>query len=722
MSFDFGVAKKLYAKSQHPRILVDESSLAVLRKKVRTGTPKKLMNALRAFVKPLVEFVEKSDNVAGMFAHHTVRKDPSGGRVIAGLCEIAIVGAVDKDERAINAVRAALAAFPAGDKLGPRDSYRPGYGHLHIMHHAYDLVANYMTKEERAAYTQWTLACSIRESLVDLRKVNYLRCAGQNIAMVGMITALHGLLAIEGDEGVPDLAAEKAELLRFFESTMFTQMGENGYPHEDIAYGTGMVAFTSLLVEALRRAGLYDAYTQCPRYLKFADAMLHFVQPWGKYLSNTGDYGADFGPRAPIFPRQAAVTKNPAVLWLHGQISYPIAAAYPLDASQRRLHNPELQIGKDYQIPVDYCSLITIGDLKKPVHPLKAKTRTEYVDRDRGIVTFRSSWRDDATFVVFDGAQRSTGAQGHAHDSGSHFSLSALGEYFAIDTGRYCIEQDQHNVVLVDGKGGQTTNGEWRATWYSSVLTGYNPRPFVDTAKVTHSQASDCYWAHRTLGLVKDPTNARVPAYVWTVEDINKSNDYREFWWQLQANPAHKITIKKDHATVTGSDHGNHLDVFIGMPYPPAYPKPSTLEFSQNMQQGGSHAYMWDKYETIQALYKKQVGHEAYGPSWLRPRLVAKVSSYAGRFMSLMIPRVKGGAMPKVERLDSMDNTLAMRVTFGDIEDTIIWAYEHHLLEAGDILARGDWCVVRRSKKTGRVLAHEMSDGTRLEVGGKKIV
>ena len=53
------------------------------------------------------------------------------------------------------------------------------------------------------------------------------------------------------------------------------------------------------------------------------------------------------------------------------------------------------------------------------------------------------------------------------------------------------------------------------------------------------------------------------------------------------------------------------------------------------------------------------------------------------------------------------------------VEDTVIWAYEHHILEAGDVVARGNWCVVRR--KRGRVIAHAIDEGTRLEVAGKAI-
>src|SRR6185369_3169695 len=88
-----------------------------------------------------------------------------------------------------------------------------------------------------------------------------------------------------------------------------------------------------------------------------------------------------------------------------------------------------------------------------------------------------------------------------------------------------------------------------------------------------------------------------------------------------------------------------------------------------------------------------------------RPRLIGKVSGYNGRFMSIMLPRKNGEAAAKVERLPSLDNSLAVRITFEDVEDTLIWAYEHRLLMAGDVDARGRWVVVRRSRKSGRVRA-----------------
>jgi hypothetical protein len=75
-----------------------------------------------------------------------------------------------------------------------------------------------------------------------------------------------------------------------------------------------------------------------------------------------------------------------------------------------------------------------------------------------------------------------------------------------------------------------------------------------------------------------------------------------------------------------------------------------------------------------------------------------------------------------VRRLPSLDNSLAVRIAFADVEDTLIWAYEHNLLEAADVQGVGQWCVVRRQRRTGRVLHHALGAGTSLTVAGRTLV
>ncbi|MBI2441925.1 MAG: heparinase II/III family protein [Lentisphaerae bacterium] len=724
MKSSFGCAKPLFDGKIHPRLFCGPQDLLRLRKQIRTGYGLKLMNALRKKVRPLLDVIETADSLPLLIAHHTVRKHPRGGSVLAALADIAFVGVLDDNARAVEAAQRVLLAVPEALAIGPRNTYDLSYGVIGELQLTYDFLRARLSPEACALYTRWAVKTAIRETLRTIRAGHFLRSAGANIPMVGMMSALMTLLAVKGDPGVPDLAEEEGELVRMFEAALFCGIGSNGYPAEDIAYGSGMVSFMARLVEPLRRAGLYDAYA-LPRYRRFGRAMLHFVQPWGKFLSNTGDYGADFGWRSPVFPRLATETRDPTLLWLHGTLSYPIACAGPMDMKTRRVDFPELKLAPGFQAPVDLYSLLTLSDLRKPVHPSKTRIPTQFMDSDRGIVTFRSSWKPDATFVVFDGAQRPSSAQGHAHDSGGHFSLSALGEYFAIDTGRYNIEQDQHNVVLVDGKSGQSTKGQWRASWYQAVLTSYRPGPWVDTASVNNSQMADCYWSKRTLGLVKETAGAGAPAYVWTVEDINKANDYREFWWTMNVHPDHRITCFSDHATIIGSDHGNFLDVHFALPDPAAYPKPHCLKLAQDHQQYGSYAYPMGQGNDPQALareYRRTVGHLEYGPVFYRPRLIAKVAGYNGRFMAVMLPRRANEPRAKVESMPTLDNGLALRLTFDKVVDTVLWAYDHHLLEADGIKARAQWCVVRRQRKTGRVLYFALGDGYTLAINGKRYV
>ncbi|MBI3987690.1 MAG: heparinase II/III family protein, partial [Lentisphaerae bacterium] len=490
-----------------------------------------------------------------------------------------------------------------------------------------------------------------------------------------------------------------------------------GYPEEDIGYGTAVVAGLAQLIEPLRRAGLYDAYADCPRYAKFGEAILHFVQPWGRYLTNTGDHSDCIICRETVLARQAEEARNPSILWLLGRLIYPTTLPLPGDTSPPT--TVEIPLHKGFQIPATGWSLLLAPTLKKigAARPSPATMPTAFRDRTRGIVSFRSGWDDDATFVVFDGSQRSPACQGHMHASGGHFDLSALGEYFATDTGRYNIEQNCHNVVLVDGKSGRSTDGQWVNTTWHGLLTDYQPGAFCDTAAADSSYQHACFWARRRVGLVK---GRGAPAYAWTLEDINKANDWAEFWWQLHTSPENTIALDGQTATITGWRHGHQLDVHFVLPPPNAYPKAHTLRLDQDEATPSSYRYVPNPREEVARRFARPA-EQVHGPGYVRPRLLAKVGGYNGRFMALMLPRRKGEPRATVEALPTRDNAFAARLTFGGVEDTLICAYEHHLLEADGIHGGGDWCVVRRDRKTRRVLQYELGDGTSVTVDGKTL-
>jgi len=541
---------------------------------------------------------------------------------------------------------------------------------------------------------------------------------------IHMIAPLMCMLAIEGEPDIGDFSAERALALKYLDATLHTAYHADGYPEEDIGYGTDIAGPMAWVVEAVRRAGLYDAYDPqrgCPHWGLLGRALVHFVQPWGEYLSMTGDHPNYFWNREFCLGRIAGETRDPVVRWLLGTLEF---TGKEMANNPYRDFHVEVPLRKGFQVPATGLSLLMLDELIKPaLHPAKAKVPTAFCDRTRGIVSFRSDWSENATYAVFDGSQRSPAAQGHAHASCGHFSLTALGEYFAVAPGRYGVEQDQHNLVLVDGKSGRSTGGRWVQSYWHGNLTDYAPGPLCDFASVDSSHQHDCYWARRHLGLVK-PTATKgarsdTPAYVWTVEDVNKSNDYREFWWTLNTSPENIITLGDQSATITGWRRGNHLDVHFALPDRDVYPKPHTLTLTQDEWAISANQDVQNPRANADAYVRPAA--MVNGIVFVRPRLIAKVAGYNGRFMSLLLPRREGQTPAQVERLPAIDNVLAVRITFDRVVDTLIWAYEHHLLDADDIEARGQWCLVRRDRRSGRVLSHALSKGTVIRVAGRTL-
>ncbi|MBI2190476.1 MAG: heparinase II/III family protein [Planctomycetes bacterium] len=713
MNFQLGCAAELYRMRMHPRVLIGPNDLDRLKRRCRAGDGRKLLLGLRRKLDPIVNQMLQGENLSSSLGEAIRKPDFLW---MGNIHDLALTGLVENDDRYLEAARKLLLSLPVA--FGHPEKLSPGvYGNLagvYLMCYgghplAYDLLYSQLNPEEISTYCRWVVELCIRPAIARARP-NYFKCAGANTPICETLPALIGLLTVMGDPGVPDLSAELKELVSWLEATLSCAIHSNGYPAEDIGYGTAVAAFLAEIVEPLRRSGVYDVYASCPRYARFGQAVLHFVQPWGRNLSNTGDHGDDFGWRELILARQAEETESPALLWLLGTLSYGDfywKERPPLPSFL------EVPLRNGFQAPASALSLLAVDRFKKAKTPGRAGIPTSFCDPERGIVSFRSGWKEDDTFVVFDGCHRSPAAQGHAHDSCSHFSLSALGEYFAIDTGRYCIEQNQHNVVLVDGRSGRSTDGEWRMSPYGGILTDFRPDAFCDTAAADSSHQHDCYWARRTLGLVK---GRGAPAYVWTLEDINKANDWAEFWWQLHTSPENVITVRRRTATIRGWRKGNRLDVHFVLPVASSYPKPYTLSLARDVATPSSFKYIPKPQERARKFDRPS--YMLHGPVFVRPRLIAKVAGYNGRFASILLPRPKGAKPAPVERLASLDNSLAVRIVFDKVEDTLIWAYEHRLLEAGDVKGRGSWCVVRRSRASGRVLAAAMGDGTSLEIGG----
>ena len=700
IGLDFGCAASQYKVASHPRLLISPGDEKRIRTACRKGVQKKLHTSLREKVMPLIDLTLGCADVASLVGNPTGARNggsKEGARVTHALDDIAFIGVVDDNENAIEAVRRVLVSKPANS------------GNNFNVHFAYDLVWPRLSESDRSAFVSWA-AESVERSRKLISDDRYLLHAGGNIMMSYMLNGFMYLLATIGDAGAPDYSKERAAYLRYFEAAINSAVGPEGYPAEDIGYGTLMSSRLCRMGSCLRRAGWFDAYAQGTRLSRFGRAMLHFVQPWGGFLSNTGDHGDDFGGRDLALAHLARINRDASLTWLLGTLSYT-----GLDPEYRHLVPPEARettLAKNVDVPRTWLSLVTLMDAPASKHPSKLRIPTAFKDSDRGIVSFRSGWTDNDTYVYFDGSQRPTAAQGHAHDSGGHFCLSAYREYFAISPGRYGIEQDQHNVMLVDGKSGRSTDGEWRNSWYHARLVDYQPDAFCDYASADNTTQSNCYWSFRHFGFVK---GAGAPGYAWTVDDVNGGNDFRQFWWTMHTEPGSTIELNGDRALVRGRRTGATLHVGFVKPDASLYPQPHTLELAQDVPWTSSHKYVGREWA---ASHTKQTVHHA---TLNRPRLVAKVSGYNGRLLAAMVPTKKGGPAPVFEPLSSLPGSLALRIVFPKVEDTIIFAFANGLLEADDVRGRGRWVAIRRDRKTRRVLNTTLFGGDLLEVAGRSV-
>jgi hypothetical protein len=699
----------------HPRLFFDASELPALRDQCQTGVGSRVLAGMRRRLRPVIAAANADPDLPGTLARLEVELHTVGAAPLRDLPEIAMLAAIDQDADASAAALRILDACPDAQTRAPHDRLRISFVCGGNVAFAYDLMATTMTAAARGRFCVWAVDQGVHGVLASL-PANYPLVAGANIPIAGLTSALLTMLAIAEDPGVPSFAATRARALQWYEASLHAAIGPDGYPEEDMGYGTLNIARLVWAGEALQRAGWLDVHGRCPRYCAAGRALLHFVQPWGEYLSTTGDHGDDFGGREFVLARLAAATNDPALLWLLGTLHNDYGALMSPDGTSS--HSREVRVSRHVQMPGTAFSLLAADAMHDARHPRDTDVPTSFLDRGRGIVSFRSGWESTATLLVVDGSQRSPASPGHAHASCGHFSLSALGDYFAVDSGRYNIEQNCHNVVLIDGRSGRDTGGKWMAAPHHGLLTGYRPGTFADSANVDSSHQHNCIWARRTVGLVK---GRHMPAYAWVVDDTNAADDWAEYHWQLHSSPENSINIEGSRATITGWRRGNHLDIAFILPAAEHFPRPhALLGLAVDTATPSAHAYVKAP-ESRVARFVRPAAQLHYA-TFARPRLTARVAGWNGRFLSLLLPRRQGQRSAEITSLPTVPGALAVRIRTATVEDTLVFAFDHSLLEAGPVHGRGHWCVVRRSRRSGRVLAWELADGTALSVESRPLL
>lgn len=719
-----------------PRVCLGPDQLADLRQRITQGDSKAIYDQLVLRVDQLVDGVEQCDDLPALMLSNAAFKVPQ----LARMFDMAMVGAIGRDPRVISAVIRVLTTLPEAQKrsgLPISNRSRITREVTLLMPATLDLVWHDMADDQRKMLVKWLADEVIRPSL-NFVKRGYMTATGANIPVQSVMLPLMATMAIWGEPQAGDLTRERDELLVMYEASLRGVFGQDGYPEEDTGYGPSTGGSMVVVAHALQRAGWFDAFTLCPRLTKFPQAMLAIMQPSGLYLTNTGDHTDQCAGREFFLPRLAAAGGGPIGTWLAqsltsehppgpnmvGKMGMELDKNSP--APKRPVVGFEVPLAKHGQLPASSLTLLALPyfDQAPPAHPQEVGAPTAYCDRSRGIVSFRDHWREDATLLIVDASQRSAMAQGHAHSSSGHFNLSALGEYFAIDTGRYCIEQDQHNLLLVNGKSGRSTNGKWTHARHPGRLTQYQPHPLCDMTAVDSSHQHQTQWAWRWAGLVK---GGPIPAWAWTVDDINACDDWFMSQWTLNTSPENTIELHPQddasqhtaHATITGCRQGHHLDVHLVTIAPGTYSKAHTLTLKQDEKTSGSPDYITPEEGEKDYARPRDMVH---GPVFRRPRLIAELQGYTGQLMSIMLPRHHDQPPAVVRTLPTLQGAVALSVQAQDIEDVMIWSFGHGVLHADNIRANGQWALVRRHISTGEIIAWRVDENEPLFVGDRRIV
>jgi len=482
--YGFRAAEELYKNGTHPRLFIGPGDLETIRLKTTSGDGKKIMAALHRRTNPLFDTVHQSKNIAKTLAGDGSWHSP-GARIYLAINDMAMVTAMDKEPKALSAMHMIF------DSLC-REDERKTQAAMNILSLAipFDLLYNTFSTKQKKAFIK--PAVVEINTLFESLKNDFLKRSGSNIQIGRLLSCIYGILVLKGEPGVRKYNREMKRLIHCVEASLHTTTGRNGYPEEDTGYGVGVSASLFQTGEWLSRAGLFDMLKHCPRIKKFGQAVLHILEPWKKNLSNTGDHGDDFGNREYILTRLATINNDPTLLWLMLRLSYNHGAVHP--ENKQPDYWIEANLGKGTQVPASYRSLLILDQLKGAKSPETCRIPTAFMDPDRGVVSFRNDWKSDLdSFVFFDGAQRNPSAQGHSHASCGHFSLSAVGEYFSIGTGRYCVDQDQHSVVLVNGKSGRSTQGQWKQCCYPGRLIDYQTDSFCDFTAADSSHQHETY-------------------------------------------------------------------------------------------------------------------------------------------------------------------------------------------------------------------------------------
>lgn len=619
--------------------------------------------------------------------------------------EAALIYHLTGDEDALRYVEQCIAAVDGVWRDKKRLKRAPAGNYPANSHGEIALAAD-LCRDGLSNQTLEILLPLMRDSLIDFHRgedayVGY--GGGGNISYCQMINAAWCALAWGEDCGHPAWQEVIRHAVNYTRCYLRRGCDSQGFGYEGTTYSGGVFHYIYLFAQTLFQNGGENLFETEPVMRAIPDAMCLLVFPDGSALMNINDHG--------LLPPQS-------LSWLHltakhydNPMHLGLWRAFEGPGDPRRPYGDVMPWFRNTYMPGVAAVDEQAGMLQSVLHwdadatftPLdKCPLPTSMYSQGTETSNFRTSWGPDAVYVNFLGAGRSHASQTHRHADCGHFSIVAHGEYLAIDTGRYNCDEDQHSVVLVDGKCHMPNEG-WGMSKRPGRLDGFQRHEMLSYVRADMAFMKDCEWADRHLLFV--PIGGD-DCYVVTIDNFNKDSSRHFYQWQLQTNPECALQIDgKDTARLVGGKA--RLDLSFLIPGPEDFPQePHSLELQTDTAQW-SRPYGKEVEETQEktALMITSVR---------RPRLNATVTGLNGQIMAVMVPRKPDQPSLAVRQVPER-RVMRAEIDCGPFTDTVVAALDHGCLQLADIEGFAEIALIRRDKN-GKLIGSWTSSGEELNV------
>ncbi len=479
----------------------------------------------------------------------------------------------------------------------------------------------------------------------------------------------------------------------------------SGFSYEGTGYGHGVFQVMFMFVQLLQQSGHADLYRTEPRLREIIEASLRVLFPDHSFLTNDNDVGLIGAESMPYLLLAHRAYGDPLYLGFWYAYQGPDNPRRPY-GDIRPWVNQLTGIAEPTPDAVFSLAMAVLyWDADAPrIELAQADRPTAHYAPGTETANLRSSWRTDAVYVNIQGAGRSHMSQTHRHADAGHFAIFAHGDYLAIDTGRYNSDEDQHNVVLVDGKCHRPIAPGWGMDPLSGRLSKFQQTELLSYVRADMAQEKACFWADRHFLFVPwGPDDA----YLVVLDNLNRDNQKHSYWWQLQGNPEFAFTIDGERrATLHGKNA--RLDINFAIPSPQDFPEePHTIKLRQDVKEWH---WPYGREQDTDVMEK----HGLLVSSVRRPRLIAEVTGLNGMILAVISPRRQNAEPLAVRQLEER-RILRIEIACGAFTDTVLAALDHGFIRLDGIEALTELAFMRRDS-SGKLIGSWTIDGSPLQI------